>query len=159
MTMELVAKDDRAVVHVAFGLSDGTTRTDVVRPNNATWGSNKVSADAIPLPDLVFGAYEALAARLASAAPGDELRIFIAPRFETTMSVDGVVDEEVPASSGTLATRRWRVTLRRPDAPAQMEIWVAGGRMVRLDIPKDGVSVVRQDVLWDRGERVQERVQ
>ncbi|MBM3821159.1 MAG: hypothetical protein FJW14_19380 [Acidimicrobiia bacterium] len=152
MTMELVAKDDRAVVHVAFGLSDGTTRTDVVRPDNATWGSNKVSADAIPLPDLVFGAYEALAARLASATPGQELRAFIAPRFEAVMSADGVVDEDVPTTAGTLATKRWRVTLRRPEGPSPMEIWVAGGRMVRLDVPREGLSVVRQDVIWGRGQ-------
>jgi hypothetical protein len=155
MTMELVAKDDRAVVHVAFGLSDGTTRTDVVRPGNATWGSNQVSADALPLPDLVFGAYEALAGRLASAAPGQELRVFVAPRFETAMTVDGVVDEDVPTTGGALATRRWRVTLRRPEGPSPMEIWVAGGRMVRLDVPKEGLSVVRHDVAWGRSERVQ----
>jgi hypothetical protein len=155
MTMEMVAKDDRAVVHVAFGLSDGTTRTDVVRSNNATWGSNKVSADTIPLPDLAFGAYEALAARLASAAPGQELRVFIAPRFETAMSVDGVVDEGVPTSGGALATKRWRATLRRPEGPSPMEIWVAAGRMVRLDLPKDGISVVRHDVIWSGGERIQ----
>jgi hypothetical protein len=155
MTMELVAKEDRAVVHVAFGLSDGTTRTDVVRPDNATWGSNRVSADAIPLPDLVFGAYEALAGRLGSAAPGEELRVFVAPRFETAMSVDGVVDEDVPAEAGALAAKRWRVTLRRPEGPSQMEIWVANGRMVRLDVPKDGFSIVRQDVIWGARERIQ----
>ena len=155
MTMEMVAKDDRAVVHVAFGLSDGTTRTDVVRPGHATWGSNKVSADTIPLPDLVFGAYEALAARLDAASPGQELRIFVAPRFETSMSVDGVVDEDVPTTSGVLPAKRWRLTLRRPEGPSPMEIWVARGRMVRLDVPKDGLSIVRHDVVWGGGERIQ----
>jgi hypothetical protein len=148
MTMEMVARDDRAVVHIAFGLADGTTRTDVVRPDNATWGSNKVSPDAIPLPDLVFGAYEALAARLSSASPGQELRVFVVPRFEAPMTLDGVVDEPVLTAAGLLATRRWRVTLRRPEGPSQMEIWVAGGRMVRLDLPNDGISVVREDVAW-----------
>jgi hypothetical protein len=148
MTMEMVGKDDRAVVHIAFGLADGTTRTDVVRPDNATWGSNKISPDAIPLPDLVFGAYEALAARLAYASPGQELRVFVVPRFEAAMSVDGVVDEAVPTSAGPLNARRWRVTLRRPEGASQMEIWVAGGRMVRLDVPADGLSVVREDVVW-----------
>ena len=155
MTMELVAQDDRAVVHIAFGLSDGTTRTDVVRPNNAIWGSNKVSPDAIPLPDLVFGAYEALAARLSSASPGQELRVFVVPRFEAPMSVDGVVDEAVPTSAGPLAARRWRVTLRRPEGASPLEMWVAGGRMVRLDIPKDGLSVVRDDVVWGTAGAVQ----
>ena len=90
MTMEMASPDDSAVVHVAFGLADGTTRTDVVRPNTATWGANKVSADTLPLPDLVFGAFEGLAGRLSSASPGAELHVFIAPRFEAVMSLDGV---------------------------------------------------------------------
>lgn len=154
MTMELASPDDSAVVHVAFGLPDGT-RTDIVRPTSAQWGANQVSPDTIPLPDLVFGAYEGLAARLASASVGAELRVFVVPRFEAVMSLDGVTDEAVPTDAGPLATRRWRVTVRRPEGPTPLEIWVADGRMVRVDLPKDGMSVVRQDVVWGSSGTVQ----
>lgn len=150
MTMEIVAQDDRAVVHVAFGLVDGSTRTDIVRPTTASWGANQVAADTIPLPDLVFGAYEALAARLTTASPGQELRAFVVPRFEVPMSLDGVVEEAIPTSAGRIDARRWRATVRKPEGAVPMEIWVAGGRMVRLDLPKDGISVVRDDVIWTR---------
>jgi len=150
MTMELASPDDSAVVHIAFGLSDGTTRTDVVRPNGATWGANKVSADTLPLPDLVFGAFEGLAGRLASASPGAELHVFVAPRFEAIMSLDGVSNDVLETSAGPLETKRWRLTVRRPEGPTPLEIWVAGGRMVRLDLAKDAISVVRQDVVWGK---------
>lgn len=150
MTMEMASPDDSAVVHIAFGLADGTTRTDVVRPNLATWGSNPVSPDTLPLPDLVFGAFEGLAARLASASPGSELHVFIVPRFEAVMALDGVSNDIVETTAGALETKRWRMTVRRPEGPQPMEMWVAGGRMVRLDLPKDAISVVRQDVMWGK---------
>jgi hypothetical protein len=150
MTMEMATPDDSAVVHIAFGLADGTTRTDVVRPNAATWGSNPVSPDTLPLPDLLFGAFEGLAGRLATASPGTEMHVFVAPRFEGLMTLDGASTDVVETTAGPLETKRWRMTLRRPEGPAPLEIWVAGGRMVRLDQPKDGISVVRQDVVWGK---------
>src|SRR4030095_2885685 len=121
-----------------------------VRANLATWGSNPVSPDTLPLPDLVFGAYEGLAARLVSAVPGTEMHVFVAPRFEAVMALDGVSDDVVETSAGAVETRRWRMTVRRPEGPTPLEMWVAGGRMVRLDQPKDGISVVRSDVLWGK---------
>src|SRR5690606_10697888 len=81
MTMEQADQTDSAVVHVAFGLADGTTRTDIVRPTQAVWGANTVAEDTIPLPDYVFAAYEVLAARLTAAKTGDEFRVFVVPRF------------------------------------------------------------------------------
>ncbi|MEQ1907585.1 MAG: hypothetical protein ABMA15_02130 [Vicinamibacterales bacterium] len=157
MTMELASMalrialgvlDDGAVVHVAFGQADGRTRTDIVRSGGTNWGGNRVSPDTIPLPDFVFAAYEALAARLSQASPGAELRAFVVPRFEAAISVDGVSDEAVQTSSGVIATKRWRATVRRPEGPAPFEIWVEDGRMVRLELRTAGISVVRQDVVW-----------
>jgi hypothetical protein len=66
------------------------------------------------------------------------------------MSADSVSDETLQTSSGTLDTKRWHVTVHRPDRPDRVvsrEIWVARGRMVRLDLPEDGISVIRQDVV------------
>ena len=150
MTMEIASPDDRAVVHVAFGLSDGSTRTDVVRDGTAQWGSNKVAPDTIPLPDFVFASFEALAGRLASASPGMQMQAFVGPRFEGVLHVDRVTSDPIPTTSGTLDARRWGLTLRRPEGEAPLDVWVANDRLVRVDIPKEGMSVVRQDVVWGR---------
>jgi hypothetical protein len=150
MTMEISSVDDRAVVHVAFGLSDGSTRTDVVRAGTAQWGSNKVSPDAIPLPDYVFAAFEALAARLTSSSPGTQLHAFVVPRFEGLLHVDRITSESVPTTGGPLETRRFGLRLARPEGEAPLDVWVANDRLVRVDIPKEGMSVVRQDVVWGK---------
>ena len=150
MTLEIASPDDRAVVHVAFGLSDGSTRTDVVRDGSAQWGANKVAPDTIPVPDFVFASFEALAARLASASPGMQMHVFVVPRFEGVLYVDGVTDDVFPTTAGSLDTKRWRMRLARPEGEAPLEVWIAGGRLVRLDLAKDGMSVVRSDVIWGK---------
>ena len=150
MTMEQVSPDDSAVVHVAFGLADGTTRTDIVRPGQALWGANKVSPDTIPLPDYVFAAYTALAARLTNATVGMELRVFVVPRFEAVLRLDSVDDQTLRTTSGTVAIKRWRATLQRPEGATPMHLWVSGGQMYRLDLPKEELLVIREDVLERR---------
>jgi hypothetical protein len=148
MSMELATPDDWVIVHVVFGLADGSTRTDIVRETQAVYGSSRVSADTILLPDMVFGAYEALAARLATTSPGGELRGFIVARIEVPISLDGVIDETVNTTAGTLDTRHWHLRFQLPEGPLPADLWLAGGRLVRLDLPKDGVSLVRTDLAW-----------
>ena len=150
MTLEIASPDDRAVVHVAFGLSDGSTRTDVVRDGSAQWGANKVAPDTIPVPDFVFASFEALAARLASASPGMQMHVFVVPRFEGVLYVDRVTSDSVATASGTLDARRWGLRLARPEGEAPLDVWVANDRLVRIDIPKEGMSVVRQDIIWGK---------
>lgn len=147
MTMEQASPDDSAVVHVAFGVgTEGETRTDIVRPSQALWGSNRVAPDTIPLPDFVFAAYEALAARLESAKAGMELRVFVVPRFEALLRIDAVDDQTFRTNNGTIPIRRFRMTLQRPEGAAPIHVWVNSGRAYRLDFPKEELMVIREDV-------------
>jgi hypothetical protein len=146
MTVQLIAPTDSVIMHVAFGLSGGRTRTDIVRSAQATYGENTVTADTIVLPDLV-SAYEGLAARLASASPGAELRAFLVPRAEVLLRAESVADEVLKATAGALATRHWKLSLVRAEGPMALDVWIAGGRLVRVDIPKEGITVVRDDLV------------
>lgn len=146
MTLQMTTPDDDAIVHVAFGLSAGRTRTDIVRKGEALYGENRLSVDTIVLPDMVFSAYEALAARLASASPGATLRAFIVPRTEISLRANDASDETVSTRGGALPVRHWRVQFMRAEGSSAVELWIAGGRLVRLDVPKDGLTIVREDV-------------
>ena len=147
LTMEMSSPDDDAIVHVAFGLAGGETRTDIVRASGAVYGANKVSPDTLPLPDFVFSAYEALAGRLATASPGTELHAFVVPRFEVPVAVERVEDESVATRSGRLAARHWHLRFLRADGAAVVDLWSADGRLIRIDFEKDGLRVVRDDVV------------
>jgi hypothetical protein len=143
MTLEMKAPDD-AIVHVA--VIGGTTRTDIVRATEARFRSNSVSPDTIFVPDRAYGAYEAVAVRLAGAGPGTDLPLFIPPLGETRMLVDEVVDTVVKTAKETITARRYSLTELR-QRPTPVEMWVAGGRLLRLDLPRAALAVIRSDVV------------
>ena len=145
MTMEVerLAPRDRMIVHVSVGRN--TTRTDIVREKEARFQSHSVSQDTIFLPAGALGAYEAVAARLTAARPGMDLPLFNVPIAETRGAVDGVVDEQVRTKGGTIAAKRYTLIEIRPQ-PTTVDVWVDRGRLLRLDVPRDGLSVVRTDI-------------
>jgi hypothetical protein len=143
MTLEMKAPDD-AIMHVA--VIGETTRTDIVRATEARFRSNSVSPDTIFVPDRAYGAYEAVAARLAVAGPAADLPLFIPPLGETRMLIDDVVDDILKTAKGTIAARRYSLTELR-QRPTPVELWVAGGRLLRLDLPRAAIVVIRSDLV------------
>jgi hypothetical protein len=143
MTLEMKAPDD-AIVHVA--VVGGTTRTDIVRSTEARFQSSSVSPDTIFVPDRAFGAYEAVAARLARAVPGLDLPIFIPPLGETRTQIEKISSDRFTTTRGPITAERYAMTELR-QRPTPVDIWVAGGRMVRLDLPQASISIVRSDIL------------
>jgi uncharacterized protein len=144
LTFDLAAKLDARTVHTTFA---GTSAvSEIAQGPQATKRVDTVAADTVVLPNLVFGAYEALAARLATAAPGAELRAFIAPQGEIAARAVRVSDETIQVSNRTMAARRWLVTFMNPGAPLDVDVWTEAGHLLRVDIPAQMVSVVREDV-------------
>jgi hypothetical protein len=143
MTMEMTAPDD-AIVHVA--IVGTVTRTDIVRSTQVRFQSHSVSPDTIFLPERAFGAYEAVAARLAGAVAGTDLPLFIVPVGETRGVVDALTEERVTTTAGTIVATRYSLTEIR-ERPTRVDIWVDRGRLLRLDLPRSDISVVRSDVV------------
>jgi hypothetical protein len=144
LTMELVSPGEHAIVHVA--MAGGVTRTDIVVPNKEVFfGANDVPLDTIFLPDYVFGAWEALAGRLQTAAPGNEISVFAVPEREVKATLDRRDAATLQTPAGFRPAARWRITVLR-ETPVVWEMWVDGGRLLRLDLPGEGLSVVRSDI-------------
>src|SRR5688572_23809460 len=144
LTMEQATVAESSIVHVAVvGMR---TRTDVVREKQAVVGSNNVAPHTIFLPDFVYGAYEALAARLVMSSPGETLPLFVAPRGEIYATLDVVADEPVKTAAGSLSIKRFELTAMRME-PTPIIVWVDRGRLLRVDLPAEEISVVRSDVI------------
>jgi hypothetical protein len=147
LTMELVSPGEHAIVHVA--MVGSVTRTDIVVPNKEVFfGANDVPRDTTFLPDYVFGAWEALAARLQTATPGTEISVFAVPEREVKATLDRRDAATLQTPAGFQPATRWRITLQR-DTPVVWEMWVDGGRLLRLDLPDEGLSIVRADIAGD----------
>jgi hypothetical protein len=145
-TIEMATPAEQVVVHGAFDAAAGA-RIDIVRDGRqVVFVTAVVSPDALILPSLAFSAYEALAARLATAVDGGELKAYILPHREIAIRVEQARDETLGARAGPIDARRWRLTLRDPAGPVTADIWVASGRLVRLTLVEQDLTVERDDV-------------
>ena len=108
--------------------------------------TSTVAADTIVLPNLIFGAYEALAARLATEKVGGQLQVFIAPQDALPATIHSVTDETIKVAGRSIAARRWTLQLGGGAAKLEMEVWTEGTRLLRLDIPTQMLTVLRDDI-------------
>lgn len=132
-------------LQTSFGMT--TAVNEITQGGSTTSKTDQVSARTIVLPNNFFAAYEALAARLAGAAPGTELPVYIAPQAEITVVVKSVSDEQVKSPSGTLALRKHELVFQNPGGPLSANVVTDGRhRLARLEIPSAGLSVVRSDL-------------
>jgi len=144
LTVNLTESANQWAVHTTF--SGTLASSDVSKDGQTQRRSHTVAADTVVIPNLIFGAYEALAARLASASIGAQLQAFIAPQDVVQITVNGVSDETIQVAGGKIAARRWMLHAGSPTSKLDMEIWTEGTRLLRLDIPLQMVSVVRDDI-------------
>ncbi len=134
----LAARTTFAAGRADSELVEGTRRINRADP---------VAADSVVLPDLVFAAYEALAVRLAGAAAGDEIPIYVAPRGQITARVDSITTQEVRTAERTLTAAIHRLTFN--DAQLRTaEVWSdERRRLLRVSLPALALEIARQDVV------------
>jgi pimeloyl-ACP methyl ester carboxylesterase len=129
----------------SFGV---TTAANVITQNGSTTAkTDQISARSIVLPNSFYAGYVVLAARLAEAAPGTELPVYVAPSSEIKVIVKGTADEQIAGPSGPLATRVYELTFRNPDGPLEATAATdTRGRLLRLEIPAAGIRLIRSDL-------------
>ncbi|HET9467138.1 MAG TPA: alpha/beta fold hydrolase [Vicinamibacterales bacterium] len=144
LTINLTESAKQWTVRTTF---NGTiASSDISQDGQVQRRSSTVAADTIVLPNLIFGAYEALAARLAVEKPGSQLQVFIAPQDALAATIEGVTDETIKVASRTIAARRWKLHMGGGAAKLEMEVWTEGRRLLRLDIPTQMLTVLRDDI-------------
>jgi len=144
LTLDARLRNAVALVKTSFGL---TTAINEVTQNSKTVSKqDQVSAKTIVLPNNVFGAYEALAARLRDASAGTELPVYIVPQGEVKIRVRAVSDQALSGPGGGIKTRRYDVIVANPDRPLDAVVVVDDrSRLVRFELPAAGLLVVRED--------------
>ena len=99
------------------------------------------------LPNVYFGSYAALAARLSGLAAGAELKAYIAPQAEIAVTVTEVSTERIETPRQTFDARRYALAMKNPSGDMQVTLWAdAAGRLVRLSVPSQSLEVAREDV-------------
>lgn len=99
------------------------------------------------LPNSFFGPYEALAARLKTAAAGSEVPAYLVPQASVSVAVGESFPEQIQTAGRLVTGRRTHVTLVLPGARLDADLWADdAGRMIRFSVPLQSLEVVREDV-------------
>jgi pimeloyl-ACP methyl ester carboxylesterase len=146
-TLELDASVHGVDVSLRTTFADGKAVNALTEGTNSTEKTDAVSADAVVLPNVYFGSYAALAARLAGAVVGAELKAYIAPQAEIPIVVTEVASESIETPKRTFAAKRYTLAMKNPSGDVSMMLWAdeAGG-LVRLSVPAQSLEVAREDV-------------
>ncbi len=120
--------------------------SDIVQDDRNFQKTDTVDAQTIVMPNLIFGTYEALAARLQGATAGATFRVYVAPQAEITVRVGSVSTERVSAPGRSFEAYRYALTFDNPGTPLAADLWTDGPRLMRLSIVSAGLDVIRDDV-------------
>jgi pimeloyl-ACP methyl ester carboxylesterase len=144
LTINLTESAKLWTVHTTF--SGTIASSDISQAGQLQRRTSTVAADTVVLPNLIFGAYEALAARLATEKVGSELQVFIAPQDALPATIQNVTDETIKVPGRVIAARRWTLHMGGATPKLEMDVWTEGSRLLRLDIPTQMLTVMRDDI-------------
>lgn len=127
--------------------ANGKATSSIIQGGRESQKTNDVAADTVVLPNMSFGAFEALALRLASVSPGSQIKAYIAPEAEIAIRLDSIADERIQTASRMIAAKRYNLAMIKPNATLAAEVWVdESSRLVRFQVPAQGLDVARDDI-------------
>lgn len=135
------------LVNLKVSFSGTTATVDANDQGTVTTRTVTVSPKPVLVPNLFFGAYEALAQRLVTAQAGASLFAYVVPEAELPVRVVSVENDRVQTGRTVLDLRRHTVALPSAGGELLMQITSdADGHLVRLTVPVQGLDIVRDDV-------------
>jgi len=134
-------------VQLTTTFADGKAANTLTEGASSTEKVDTISPDAVVLPNVFFGSYAALAARLAGAAVGMELKAYIAPQAEIPVVVTEVATESIDTPKRDFTATRYGLTMKNPQGDVGLTLWADdANRLVRLSVPSQSLEVAREDV-------------
>jgi hypothetical protein len=145
LTIEATAQLREVAVRTTF--ANGEAATEGVEAGKPFAKTDKVSLQTIVLPNLFFGAYEALTRRLAGVAPGARVTVYIAPQAEVPVTIKSVTTDRVQTGSTTFTVRRYELGFPIPGGELTAQLSAdEQGHLIRLTVPAQSLDVVREDL-------------
>jgi uncharacterized protein len=147
LTLDATVRGQAQTIHTTISGSTVTSEVDFGGQSRVVTATANTD---ILLPAPFFAPFEALAARLRTAAAGSTIVAFAPPQSELTIRVGASADERIQTPTQTIEARRTHVTMTPnggPSGPVETDIWSdPTGRLLRVSVPAEGLEVVREDV-------------
>jgi pimeloyl-ACP methyl ester carboxylesterase len=145
LTLDATARGQAVGLHIT--VSGTSAITHLNNAGNAVDRTDTIDPNAILLPNPFFAAYEAVAARLSTAAAGTTIPVYQGAEPVVTLRVGDSHTEQIQTVSRVIQARRTRVTLAAPGQEVETDIWSdENGRLLRLSVPTQTLEFVRDDI-------------
>jgi pimeloyl-ACP methyl ester carboxylesterase len=145
-TLDATVRGQAQTIHTVI---EGTTaKSDVATAGQPTQKTDTIDPGALLLlPNSFFGPFEALAARLKTAAAGTEIPAYLVPQTSIGIAVGESNAEQIQTSGRLVSARRTHIALVLPGGRLDAELWTDdAGRMIRFSVPLQSLEVVREDI-------------
>jgi len=109
--------------------------------------TDAIPAGSVVLPNVFFGAYEALARQLASAADGQEFPVYVGTGSQGAMQVTSTGEERIQIGATTFGVRRTSLSYTSPRGTTAVHIYAdEDGSLLRVNIPDMSLDFMREDL-------------
>src|SRR3954470_2260984 len=140
----------RGVAQTVHTTVEGTTATsNVTVAGQTTRKTDAIDPNALlVLATNFFAPYEAVAARLKTAAAGTDLPAYAeGPMISFMIRVGESAPEQIQTTARLVTVRRTALTMVLPGSNIDATIWSDDlGRLVRFNVPGQSLDVVREDI-------------
>ncbi len=134
---------------VETNIVDGAARSDVTPFGGSPVSrSDQIDPRAVFLPNLFVAPWEAFAARLKSASPGETIAVYQPGQGSFPVTVGLSSGEQIKTVDRIISAKRTRIAFELPQAPPlNVEIWGdENGRLLRVSIPVESLEFAREDI-------------
>ena len=144
LTVEGALRNETMNIGTSFGVTTATN--EVVHGQRRGGVTHQISPRTVVLPVNFFGAYEALAARLAGYQTGTRVPVYVAPEGEISATVGSIVPRRISTGTGTVDLQEYDLVLNRPGLPMSVQVLVDGkGRLARVVYRDAGFAAIREE--------------
>jgi pimeloyl-ACP methyl ester carboxylesterase len=130
-------------------------RTEITQGGRSAQRDDAIAADALLLPSLFWGPFEALALRLKTAPPGSSIPAYLLDA-SVQLQVGESSEDTIQTAARLIRARRTSLKMPSPGGVAlDLEVWGdEEGRLLRLSIPAQSLDVLREDIASVAARRV-----
>jgi hypothetical protein len=146
LTLEATVRAQEFGLRIIITGTTATTR--VSNAGQAVDRTDTVSSDVVLLPNPFFAAYQAIAVRLKTAAPGTTIPAYQGGPIPISILVGDSEPERIQTVGRLIDARRTHVTLSAMGQPGlEADIWGdEAGRLLRVSVPAQSLEFVRDDI-------------
>jgi len=132
---------------IRTGFQNGTATIQLTEAGTPITQTQTVSPKTVLLPNAVFAGYLALAKRLATDAPGVEIRAYVPTQVEFPIRVNAVNNSQVQVGTTVFPVRQYDLVFAQPSGDLAVKLTATPqGDLVRLSVASQSLELVRTDV-------------